>query len=295
MDKLRLTGGEPLLRRDLERLVEMLAEIDGIDDIALTTNGLLLAGKAQALADAGLNRITVSLDALDDDTLQAISDTPISALRVLKGIDAAVAAGLSPVKINMVVRRGFNEGCVLAMAEHFRQCPQTLRFIEYMDVGSTNGWTSAEVVPAAEIVDRIAARWPLEPLAPARDGEVASRYRYRDGGGEIGLIHSVSAPFCASCNRARLSADGKLFTCLFARRGHDLRALLRGGASDLELAERTRSIWNARGDRYSAERAVGELTRMTTAGAPGSTGPRSAAEAPASEQPLKVEMSYIGG
>jgi GTP 3',8-cyclase len=273
VNKLRLTGGEPLLRRDLERLVELLAGIDGIEDIALTTNGLLLAGKAQALADAGLNRITVSLDALDDETLQAISDTPISALRVLEGIDAAVAAGLSPVKVNMVVRRGFNESCVPAMAEYFRHRPQTLRFIEYMDVGSTNGWTSAEVVPAAEIVDRIAARWPLEPLAPARNGEVASRYRYRDGGGEIGLIHSVSAPFCATCNRARLSADGKLFTCLFARRGHDLRALLRAGASDLDITDRVRAIWSARGARYSAERATREP--------PGA--------------PLKVEMSYIGG
>jgi cyclic pyranopterin phosphate synthase len=271
VDKLRLTGGEPLLRRDLERLVAMLAEVDGIADIALTTNGLLLAGKARALADAGLGRITVSLDALDDETLHAISDAPISAARVLAGIDAAVEAGLSPVKVNMVVRRGLNEHCVLAMAEHFRHRPQTLRFIEYMDVGSTNGWRSEEVVPAAEILARIAARWPLGPIAPARDGEVATRYRYADGGGEIGLIHSVSAPFCAGCNRARLSADGKLFTCLFARSGHDLRALLRGGASDLELAERTHAIWGARGDRYSAERGT------------------------ASEPPLKVEMSYIGG
>jgi GTP 3',8-cyclase len=292
VDKLRLTGGEPLLRRDLERLVAMLSEIDGINDIALTTNGLLLAGKARALADAGLSRVTVSLDALDDETLHAISDAPISAARVLEGIDATVAAGLHPVKVNMVVRRGFNEECVLAMAEHFRHRPQTLRFIEYMDVGSTNGWTDAEVVPAAEIVDRIGGRWPLEPLAPARDGEVASRYRYLDGAGEIGLIHSVSAPFCASCNRARLSADGKLFTCLFARRGHDLRALLRGGANDLELAQRTHAIWGARNDRYSAERAIDELASGTTAGAPGRL---AADEAPASEQPLKVEMSYIGG
>jgi GTP 3',8-cyclase len=257
VDKLRLTGGEPLLRRDLERLVEMLAGIDGIRDLALTTNGLLLAGKARSLADAGLSRVTVSLDALDDTTLHAISDAPISATRVLAGIDAAVATGLSPVKVNMVVRRAVNEGCALAMAD-----------------GSTNGWTGEDVVPAGEILERIAARWPLEPLAPTRTGEVATRYRYRDGAGEIGMIHSVSEPFCGSCSRARLSADGKLFTCLFARRGHDLRALLRGGASDQELAERTHGIWSARGDRYSAERAARER---------------------ASEEPAKVEMSYIGG
>lgn len=272
--KLRITGGEPLLRGGLERLVETLAGIDGIDDIALTTNGLLLAGKARSLADAGLNRVTVSLDALDDKTLHAISEAPISATRVLGGIDAAVAAGLSPVKINMVVRRGVNDGCVLAMAEHFRHSRQILRFIEFMDVGSTNGWRGEEVVPAAEIRERIATRWPLEPLAPTRAGEVASRYRYRDGGGEIGLIHSVSEPFCASCSRARLSADGKLFTCLFARRGHDLRAMLRGGAGEQELADRTRAIWTARGDRYSAERAPRQRPL---------------------ESPRKVEMSYIGG
>jgi cyclic pyranopterin phosphate synthase len=271
VDKLRLTGGEPLLRRDLERLVEMLAMIEGIEDVALTTNGLLLAGKARTLADAGLNRVTVSLDALDDETLRTVNDAPIAAARVLEGIDAAEAAGLDPVKVNMVVRRGTNDGCVLAMAEHFRHRPQVLRFIEYMDVGSTNGWRRDEVVPAVELLEQIAARWPLEPLEPARDGEVATRYRYCDGGGEIGLIHSVSAPFCASCTRARLSADGKLFTCLFARHGHDLRALLRGGASDLELAAHTHTIWSARSDRYSAERGT------------------------ASEQPLKVEMSYIGG
>jgi cyclic pyranopterin phosphate synthase len=274
VDKLRLTGGEPLLRRGLERLVELLAGIDGISDIALTTNGLLLAGKARSLAGAGLGRVTVSLDALDDDTLHAVSDAPISASRVLAGIDAAVAAGLSPVKINMVVRRDVNERCVLAMAERFRHSDQIVRFIEYMDVGSTNGWAAADVVPRAEILARIGERWPLEPLEPTRAGEVATRYRYRDGAGEIGVIHSVSAPFCASCARARLSADGKLFTCLFARRGHDLRTLLRDGASDRQLAERTRAIWTARRDRYSAERADLEQ---------------------ASDAPAKVEMSYIGG
>jgi GTP 3',8-cyclase len=273
VDKVRLTGGEPLLRHGLEHLVEMIAGTDGIDDIALTTNGLLLAGKARSLADAGLNRVTVSLDALDDQTLHAISDAPISATRVLDGIDAAVAAGLSPVKVNMVVRRGVNEGCVIAMAERFRHSRQVLRFIEFMDVGSTNGWRGEEVVPAAEIHERIAACWPLEALAPTRAGEVAGRYRYRDGAGEIGLIHSVSEPFCASCSRARLSADGKLFTCLFARRGHDLRAMLRDGTEE-QLADRTRAIWTARGDRYSAQRAARERPP---------------------ESPAKVEMSYIGG
>jgi cyclic pyranopterin phosphate synthase len=274
VSKLRLTGGEPLLRRELERLVAMLVAIDGIDDVALTTNGLLLAEKARSLADAGLSRVTVSLDALDDETLRAIGDAPISATRVLAGIDAAAAAGLSPIKINMVVRRGFNESCVLAMAEHFRHRPQILRFIEYMDVGSTNGWRSDEVVPAEEILAAIAASWPLRPVAPTYEGEVASRYRYLDGGGEIGVIHSVSQPFCASCTRARLSADGKLFTCLFARCGHDLRALVRDGADDFEIAARTREIWGARGDRYSAERA---------------------ARAQEIEHGAKVEMSYIGG
>ncbi|MCW3019385.1 MAG: molybdenum cofactor biosynthesis protein MoeA [Solirubrobacterales bacterium] len=285
VDKLRLTGGEPLLRRNLERLVEMLAGIEGIEDVALTTNGLLLAGKARSLADAGLSRVTVSLDALDDDTLHAVSDAPISATRVLDGIDAAAAAGLSPVKVNMVVRRGVNEDCVVAMAERFRHSDQVVRFIEYMDVGSTNGWTGADVVPAAEILERIAQRWPLEPLAPTRAGEVATRYRYRDGAGEIGLIHSVSAPFCASCARARLSADGKLFTCLFARSGHDLRALLRGSATDREIAERTHAIWSARADRYSAERAE----RYSADSA------ERAEREQALDEPAKVEMSYIGG
>jgi GTP 3',8-cyclase len=274
VEKVRLTGGEPLLRRGLERLVEMLAGIDGIGDIALTTNGLLLAGKARSLADAGLDRVTVSLDALDDATLQAIGDAAIAATRVLAGIDAAAAAGLTPLKVNMVVRRDFNEGCVLAMAEHFRHSGHILRFIEYMDVGSTNGWKGEDVVPAAEILGAIGGRWPLQPLPAVREGEVATRYRYGDGGGEIGVIASVTEPFCASCTRARLSADGKLFTCLFARRGHDLRALLRGDADDVAIAERTRDVWSARGDRYSAERPLREQ---------------------ASEPLVKVEMSYIGG
>jgi cyclic pyranopterin phosphate synthase len=278
--KLRLTGGEPLLRRDLDRLVSMLAAIDGIEDIALTTNGLLLAAQAQRLVQAGLNRVTVSLDALDPSAVARVTDTPISPERVLDGIDAAVAAGLGPVKVNMVVRRGLNEHCLIEMAERFRGHPAVLRFIEYMDVGASNGWRHEHVVPAAEILARIGERWPLEPVRPAARGEVASRYRYLDGAGEIGLIHSVSSPFCATCVRARLSADGKLFTCLFATAGTDLRALLRGGIEDAELGSRLAAIWSARGDRYSAERS----RRQRRAAGSGRTG-----RAP------RIEMSYIGG
>jgi cyclic pyranopterin phosphate synthase len=274
--KVRLTGGEPLLRRELERLVEMLAGIDGIDDLALTTNGLLLARHAKRLRDAGLDRVTVSLDALDEKTLGAMSDAQISPVRIFEGIEAASEAGLAPVKINMVVRRGVNDHCVAEMAAHFRHRPEILRFIEFMDVGSTNGWRAEQVVTAAEILEVIQSRWPLQPLRSARDGEVASRYRYSDGGGEIGLIHSVSAPFCGACTRARLSADGKLFTCLFASTGHDLRRLLRSGAGDAELERRLHEIWTARRDRYSAERAA-------------------ASGDGARRDPPKIEMSYIGG
>jgi GTP 3',8-cyclase len=269
--KVRLTGGEPLLRRDLERLVETLAGLDGITDVALTTNGAMLAAKARALADAGLARVTVSLDALDDDVFGAINDVGFPVARVLAGIDAAADAGLTPVKVNMVVRRGVNDHCLLPMADHFRRRGHTLRFIEFMDVGTTNRWTLHEVVPVAEILRTIEASWPLQPLRPSYQGEVAARYRYRDGAGEIGLIASVTRPFCGSCTRARLSAEGKLHTCLFAAGGHDLRALLRGGASDQEIARRLRSIWITRADRYSEAR--GPLT----VGRP------------------KVEMSYIGG
>jgi len=278
--KLRLTGGEPLLRRELARLVEMLAGVEGIEDIALTTNGLLLAPAAAALADAGLSRVTVSLDALEPQALRSMSDTPVSPARILAGIAAASDAGLAPVKVNMVVRRGFNEHQVIAMAEHFRHRTEILRFIEYMDVGSTNGWRLQEVVSGEEILASIAARWPLEPVERERPGEVATRYRYRDGGGEIGVIHSVSEPFCGACSRARLSADGRLFTCLFARRGHDLRTPLRDGCSDEAIARRTAAIWGAREDRYSAERSE------RTGDAP---------DAPDARQPPKVEMSYIGG
>jgi cyclic pyranopterin phosphate synthase len=281
--KLRLTGGEPLLRRDLERLVEMLVRVSGVQEVAMTTNGLLLARHARALARAGLTRVTVSLDALDDQTLARVADAPISAGRVIAGIDAALAAGLEPVKVNMVVRRGLNDRCVAAMAQRFRGGPVALRFIEYMDVGSSNGWREEEMVPAERIRREIDSRWPLQALPRGRAGDVASRYRYRDGAGEVGFVHSVSKPFCDRCVRARLSADGKLYTCLFARRGHDLRALLRGGASDGELSERMRAIWRSRADRYSAERsqAPREIAREAARGA--------------EQREAKVEMSYIGG
>ena len=267
-EKIRLTGGEPLVRRDLEDLVEQLSRIPGLD-LTLTTNGSLLAAKAGALAAAGLCRVTVSLDSLDDDVFGAMNDVGFPVSRVLEGIDAAAAAGL-PVKVNMVVRRGLNEDSVLPMARYFRARGHILRFIEYMDVGHSNGWRLDEVVPAAELVAAIDAETPLEPVPPSYPGEVATRYRYR-GGGEVGVIASVTRPFCGDCTRARLSAEGRLYTCLFAVRGHDLRALVRGGASDEELSDRLAAIWRVRDDRYSELRS--EATR---------------------ELP-KVEMSYIGG
>ena len=270
VEKIRLTGGEPLVRRDLEVLVAKLARIDGLD-LTLTTNGSLLAHKARALADAGLGRITVSLDSLDDEVFRAMNDVDFPVERVLAGIEAAAAAGLAPVKVNMVVRRGLNEDSVLPMARYFRESGHILRFIEYMDVGHTNGWRLDDVVPAAELVAAIDAEMPLEPVEPGYRGEVARRWRYRDGGGEIGLIASVTQPFCGDCTRARVSADGKLYTCLFAVRGHDLRAVLRSGASDDELSAAIRDIWRVRDDRYS------ELRTAATADLP------------------KVEMSYIGG
>jgi cyclic pyranopterin phosphate synthase len=287
VSKIRLTGGEPLLRRDLERLVAMLAGIDGVDDIALTTNGTLLAAKAHELKAAGLCRVTVSLDALDESVFRAMSDTRLSLAAVLAGIDAAGEAGLSPVKVNTVVRSGVNDHCVLAIAEHFRNRPEILRFIEYMDVGSTNGWHAEEVVPAAALVAAIAERWPLEALAPARVGEVATRYRYCDGAGEIGFIHSVSQPFCADCTRARLSAEGKLYTCLFATLGVDVRAMLRGALSDRALEGELRKAWQARTDRYSAER----FSRVRKRGAPARSLDSSGRDAGGA----KIEMSYIGG
>jgi cyclic pyranopterin phosphate synthase len=269
VEKIRLTGGEPLVRRDVERLVERLALIPGLD-LTLTTNGSLLPQKAQALADAGLTRVTVSLDSLDDDVFRAMNDVDFPVARVLHGIDAASAAGL-PVKVNMVVKRGLNERSVLDMARAFRGTGHVLRFIEYMDVGHTNGWRLDDVVPAAEIVRTIDAEFPLEPVDPNYRGEVARRWRYRDGEGEIGVIASVTQPFCGDCTRARLSAEGRLYTCLFGLRGHDLRALVRGGASDEDLAEAVGAIWSKRADRYS------EIRSSRTVDLP------------------KVEMSYIGG
>ena len=270
LEKIRITGGEPLVRRDVETLVAMLARIDGLD-LTLTTNGALLAAKARALKDAGLSRVTVSLDSLDDQIFRAMNDVDFPVTRVLEGIDAALAAGLEPVKVNAVVKRGLNEDGILPMARHFRGTGVVLRFIEYMDVGHTNGWRLDDVVPAAEIVAAIDAELPLEPVEPAYRGEVANRWRYRDGSGEIGVISSVTQPFCGDCTRARLSADGKVYTCLFAVQGHDLRAVLRGGADDAELTASIADIWRARADRYS------ELRSAATVELP------------------KVEMSYIGG
>ena len=248
VEKIRLTGGEPLIRRDVERLVEMLAEIPALD-LTLTTNGAALVQKAQALKDAGLGRITVSLDSLDDDVFRAMNDVDFPVQTVLDGIEEASAAGL-PVKVNVVVKRGVNEDSVLPMARHFRDRGHVVRFIEYMDVGHTNRWRLDDVVPAADIVTAIDAELPLERLPPRYPGEVAERYRYRDGGGEIGVIASVTRPFCGACTRARLSADGSLYTCLFATTGHDLRALVRGDAGDDEIAAALGGIWRQRADRY---------------------------------------------
>ncbi|MFQ5946824.1 MAG: GTP 3',8-cyclase MoaA [Acidimicrobiia bacterium] len=270
VQKVRLTGGEPLLRRNLDSLIAMLARIPGLD-LTLTSNGSLLAQQAQALKAAGLQRITVSLDSLDNAVFQAMNDVGFSVESVLEGIAAAEAAGFKPVKINVVVKRGMNEASILPMARFFHGTGHVLRFIEYMDVGHTNGWRLDDVVPAAEIVRRVQAELPLEPVDPNYRGEVARRWRYRDGGGEIGVIASVTQPFCGDCTRARLSADGKLYTCLFATDGHDLRALLRGGTSDTEILSAITEIWRARTDRYS------EIRSAETVGLD------------------KVEMSYIGG
>jgi cyclic pyranopterin phosphate synthase len=269
VEKIRITGGEPLLRRDLERLIERLAGIDGLD-LTLTTNGALLPQKAEALARAGLDRVTVSLDSVDDATFRALNDVDFPVARVLEGIDAAESAGLR-VKVNAVVKRGMNDEGVVELAERFRGTLHTLRFIEYMDVGSSNGWRLDDVVPADEIIERIDSVWPLDPLSPARPDDTSRRYAYRDGAGEIGVIASVTKPFCGGCSRARLSAEGQLYTCLFAVKGHDLRGLLRSGASAEALAASIRAIWHKRTDRYS------DLRTAETAALP------------------KVEMSYIGG
>ena len=272
VEKIRLTGGEPLLRRDLERLVEMLASIDGLRDLTLTTNGSLLTReKARSLRAAGLQRVTISLDSLDDATFRAMNDVDFPVDRVLEAIDAAAEAGLHPVKIDVVVKRGMNDRDLVPLARRFRGTRHIVRFIEYMDVGNTNGWRMADVVSGREIRETIGREWPLIVDEPTYFGEVAQRWRYADGAGEIGIITSVTEPFCGSCTRARLSAEGELFTCLFASRGRDLRALLRGGATDAELSAAIANAWRVRGDRYSEIRS--EATR---------------------ELP-KVEMSKIGG
>jgi len=270
VQKIRLTGGEPLVRRDLERLVEKLAKLGDLD-LTLTTNGSLLAQKALSLAAAGLKRVTVSLDSLDDATFKRMNDADFPVAKVLAGIEAARAAGLAPIKINMVTKRGVNESSIVPMARYFKGTGITLRFIEFMDVGSTNGWRLDDVVPAREIVAMIDREMPLESVQAGYRGEVAARYRYRDGGGEIGIISSVTQPFCADCTRARLSADGSLYTCLFATEGHDLRALLRSGATDDEITHAIAALWTERTDRYS------DLRSEQTAGL------------------HKIEMSFIGG
>ncbi len=271
VNKLRITGGEPLVRRDLPRLIRMLSEVPGIDDLTLTTNGSLLATHASALQAAGLSRVTVSLDSLDDAVFQEMNDASVPVARVLEGIDAAAEAGLRPVKVNAVVKRGVNDHTIVDLAHHFRGTGHIVRFIEYMDVGNTNGWRLDHVVPAQEIVERIDAAFPLEPADANYRGEVARRWRYRDGAGEIGVIASITGPFCGDCTRGRLSPEGQLFTCLFAARGLDLRTLLRSGASDEDLTEAVRGVWLKRADRYSQV--------------------RSAATVPLA----KVEMSHIGG
>jgi cyclic pyranopterin phosphate synthase len=268
VEKIRVTGGEPLVRRDVERLLGQLSKLPV--ELTLTTNGALLAEKAQALAAAGLDRITVSLDSLDDEPFRAMNDVEFPVQDVLAGIDAARAAGL-PVKVNCVVKRGVNEDQVLPLARHFHGAGVTLRFIEYMDVGATNGWRMDDVVPAAEIVALLDRELGIDPVDPGYRGEVAQRFRYRDGAGEVGVIASITQPFCGDCTRARLTAEGKLYTCLFAVRGHDVRELLRGGASDAELEAALSAVWRRRDDRYSV------LRTAETAAEP------------------KVEMSYIGG
>jgi cyclic pyranopterin phosphate synthase len=268
--KVRLTGGEPLVRRNIETLVGMLAKVSDLD-LTLTTNGSLLASKARALRDAGLKRVTVSLDSLDDAVFRSMNDVDFPVAKVLEGMDAAEAAGLAPLKVNMVVKRGLNENSILPMARHFRGTGRILRFIEYMDVGSSNGWRLNDVVSAREIVATIDRELPLEPVGKNYPGEVAERWRYRDGSGEIGVIASVTQAFCADCTRARLSADGSLYTCLFATQGHDLRGLVRSDATDAQIADSIAAIWTARADRYS------ELRSAETVGL------------------KKIEMSFIGG
>ncbi len=275
MRKVRITGGEPMIRRNLEHLIEMLDAIDGVEDISMTTNGSMLTlGRAQELKRMGLKRLTVSLDALDDETFKRINDVDYPVSRVLDGIENARAAGFTGIKVNAVVRRGFNEHAVLPLAEHFRGTDCIVRFIEFMDVGETNGWNMKDVIPAGELVRQIDAKYALEPVSPNYRGEVAKRWRYRDSEGEIGFITSVTESFCGECSRARLSAVGKIYTCLFGTEGHDIREPLRAGASDAQLLRRLSEIWQPRTDRYS------EL--------------RSQFMADSTARP-KVEMSHIGG
>ena len=268
--KVRLTGGEPLLRRGLDRLVRMLAGLD-LPDLTLTSNGSLLARRAKGLAEAGLDRVTVSLDSLDDDVFRAMNDVDFPVSGVLEAIETAAQEGLTPVKINAVIKRGFNEHDLVPMLDHFRGSGHIVRFIEYMDVGSTNGWRLDDVVTAAEMLETISAAFPVEPVEPSYRGEVARRWRFSDGSGEFGIIASVSQPFCGDCTRIRLSAEGSIYTCLFATAGTDLRAPLRSGASDGEISDLLASVWRARTDRYS------ELRSAATIASP------------------KIEMSYIGG
>jgi cyclic pyranopterin phosphate synthase len=268
--KIRITGGEPLVRPDIEELIRMLSPIPGVE-LTMTTNGTLLSAKAHKLKDAGLDRVTVSLDSDDEAIFQGMNDAGHSVETVLRGIQAAEEAGLTPIKINMVVKKGVNEESILSMADRFRGTGNILRFIEYMDVGSTNDWKLEQVVPAREIIEQVNRVFPIEPIEPNYIGEVARRWRYKDGGGEIGIIASVTQPFCGDCSRARLSAEGKLYTCLFAVKGHDLRGLIRNGSEDKEISDLFRSIWGLRTDRYS------EVRNGKTHGM------------------QKIEMSYIGG
>ncbi len=270
VSKIRLTGGEPLLRKQIESLVAQLAGIPGLE-LTLTTNGALLARKAQSLRDAGLQRLTVSLDALDDPTFMRMNDADFTVAQVLEGIEATRRAGFDSIKVNAVIQRGVNEHAVLALAEHFRGSGVILRFIEFMDVGATNGWRMDDVVSASEILARLRQRWAVEPVEPNYPGEVANRYRYCDGAGEIGLITSVTQPFCRGCTRLRLSTDGRLYTCLFATDGLDLKTPLRAGAEDGELLRRVSELWRHRTDRYSEIRSE------------------------AGRSARKIEMSYIGG
>jgi cyclic pyranopterin phosphate synthase len=269
VQKIRLTGGEPLVRRDVHRLVAMLSGLPV--ELTLTTNGSLLAKQVHALKAAGLDRVTVSLDSLDDATFRAMNDADFPVARVLDGIQAAADAGFPQIKINMVVKRGVNEDGIVQMAERWRGSGHIIRFIEYMDVGSTNGWRMDEVVPSAEVVERISRRWPLQPIDANYPGEVAERWRYADGAGEIGVISSVTRAFCSSCTRMRLSTEGGLYTCLFAQHGHDLKRLIRGGASDEALRGEIAAVWQRRSDRYS------EIRTSQTSSL------------------KKIEMSYIGG